>query len=109
MKSWFAFGFGLVIGGIASAFLVTFLLYDEVIKGRPPSVPAASVSWNQTKGVTIRTKKVEPKEVEAVSSQPPMEVKPFAITAEGVNPDSLSDEGVLATAKRDEITSSLTQ
>ena len=97
MKFWFTFGSGLVMGGVAGAFLTSFFLFDDI--SRSPSYRPSSVA---AKPVAFKTKKnIAP--VVASSPVPPPETKPAAIPAAAVDMDSLpASPEVLSTAKRDD-------
>jgi len=103
MKSWFVFGSGLLCGVILGAFLASFLLFDDFTKQRPQAVPATAVSLNDIKPAKVARNKVQ----KVAAPVPAVEVKPAAVAAEAVDLNSLppAEEGVIATARRDDDTS----
>lgn len=109
MKFWLTLGSGILIGAIAGAFVVTFVLLDDVSQ-KPASVAATavqdkvSVSSSATRPAKVH---VEPE----VSVQPaaPLEAKPVGVSAEAVKVDDLpaaEPVNVLSTVKRDETSGS---
>ncbi len=94
MKSWFIFGFGLVVGVMFGAFLAAFLLFDDLTEKRPHRIPTVMTA---TKAPLQKTK------VLAILSI--KKAEPVVIAAEAVAMDSLpnaEENDALATAKRED-------
>lgn len=94
MKSWFVFGFGLVLGAVMGAFFTMFILFDDVTQRRSPTAPSV-----------VATAKSKLKKARSSLSPSSIEAKPTAIAAEAVDLDSLppaEEGGVMATVKRED-------
>jgi hypothetical protein len=100
MKFWLTFGSGLVFGSFAGAFVVAFLLLDDVSQ-RPPSVAATPAAPAVVKVATI--KPIAPKPVEPV--EPAVEVKPVAVPAEAVDASTVMEEDtkVISSISREDV------
>jgi len=100
MKSWLIFGMGLFLGICLGAISAAFLLDDSTV---PPSSPRPAVVA-KTKSKPSHPKTSQTTAPQTLSAHPAAvpDNRPVAVTAEGVNPDSLppeEEDGVISTAR----------